>query len=98
MPETIERNALGELAHEVDLLRSGTHETHVPLEDVPQLRDLVESRHTEKGSTANETWIAVRGELGSVPFRVDMHGSELEHDERRAAVTRPLLREDRRSG
>ncbi|MCY1234048.1 hypothetical protein D9M72_466160 [compost metagenome] len=65
------------------LLRSGSNETHLADQDVPQLWNLVEPVFADDAAHTGDTRIAPRGELCRGAF-IDAHAAELEHDKRLA--------------
>ena len=75
----VKRNVLGERIDKRDLLGSGSHQTQLPSQDIPQLRDLIYTVLPQKLSTAIDTPIAVGRELGSVLFGANHHRAQF-HD------------------
>ena len=93
----VQGDLLLELPHIVGHLRPGTHQAHVPLEDVEELGQLVDGQLPQDGAKPGLAVVHVPAPAG-VLVRVDPHGAELVHFEELFVPAHPLLPEDHRPG
>src|SRR5437870_3896444 len=94
-----ERHGSLDLGDELRTLGPRAHDRHVPAQDVPELRQLVDPRPAHEAPRSRHAWIVRRSpDRGTGLFRVVTHRPELEHHERSAAFAQPWLAEDDRSG
>ena len=76
-------------------LRPGSHQAHIPLEDIEQLGQLVNGTLLEQGAEFGLTGVGVPAPSG-VLLCVDPHGAEFIHLEGLVVAAHPLLLEDHR--
>ena len=76
-------------------LRPRTDKAHVALEDVPDLRQLIQPRPAQKRTKARTAPIIRVRPARSVPLGVLAHGAKLIHSKRLAVLAQALLPKDR---
>ena len=76
---------------ELGALRPRADEAHFPLEHIPQLRDLINTKLAHQAPDTSDSGILKAGELCTSRLGVDHHGSELEHVEGTTVLTGPDL-------
>src|SRR5579863_3156003 len=80
--------------HEFGTLRPWSHEIHVTLKDVPELRNLVQSGTPQKTSKRRNSRIILARPCGSCfGFRSNSHGAEFTAVKNLASEADPLLPE-----
>src|SRR5687768_13272928 len=90
---SVEGDLVRQLLHEGGPLRSRSDETHVPAQDIPQLRDLIQARLAHEAPNGRNPRIVVAG----TPYRtrprfgISTHGSELVNREAGAVQPHALL-------
>src|SRR4029077_18875353 len=84
VPTPIERDLTLKCFHELRPLGSGPDKAHVPGEDVPELRQFVETAPAEPAAYSCHPGVASRRPHRSVPLGVDGHRAELLEDEDKA--------------
>src|SRR5262245_21818149 len=78
VPLAVERNLLAQLLDELGPLRPGADEAHVARDDVPQLRQLVETRASDEAPDPRHARIVLLGPYGtSAGFGVLAHRPKL---------------------
>jgi hypothetical protein len=86
--------------------RTRAHDTHVPSDDVPQLRELVQAQRAQRSSDSRQAGVVLH--LEERPCEVDHcavqdalvidhHRPELIHREDAATLRHPILTEEHRS-
>ncbi|MNH09143.1 hypothetical protein D3C79_685870 [compost metagenome] len=66
-----------ELVDKGTLFRPRPNQAHVPLEDIEELRQLIDAQLADHLAHAGDTHVTVLGELSSSLFRVLAHAAEL---------------------
>ena len=66
-------DALLEFLAERGALGSGPDEGHIPLDDVPELRDLVQARLAHHPAKRRDAGVVALRPLGAATLRVDVH-------------------------
>lgn len=87
-------DALLELLAERGALGPGPDEGHIPLDDVPELRDLVQARLAHELAERRDAGVVALRPLRAAALRVDVHGAELVDPEGLPALADALLRVD----
>ena len=86
------RDLLGVLLHVLPALRAGADDAHVALEDVDQLRQLVNAGGADDLADSGDAGVVLAGGAGApVLLRIHDHGAELDHHEAPAADGAALL-------
>ena len=76
-------------------LRSGSHKTHVPDKDVPDLRELIQGRLAQQPTNSGDPWIVTAG-LHLHLRRIFPHRAELQGPKQPPVPANPLLAEEDR--
>src|SRR6185369_7677033 len=87
----VKRNLLGQLGHEMWTLRTWANETHLALQDVPELRDLVHAYLANDASDARRARVTLAGPNWSILFGVDSHRAKLCQHKRAAVLSYSVL-------
>src|SRR5215203_2576752 len=69
----VERNLLGQLRHEVRAFRAWSNETHLALENVPELRNLIHSNLPYDATNTCRAGIAFASPNWSILFGINSH-------------------------
>src|SRR5215204_1073021 len=77
MPLFVERNLLGQLGNEMRTFRPRAHEAHLTLEDVPELRNLVDANLTNDATDARRARIALARPHRTTLLGVNSHRAKL---------------------
>lgn len=73
------------LLYKLDLFGTGTDDAHVALQNIPQLRQLVQAEAAQDTAHGSDTIIIVAGKLGAISLCVNPHGAKF-HDAKRASA------------
>src|SRR5579872_551325 len=93
------RDFLLQHADEFRALRTWTYQTHLALQHVPQLRNLVHARKPEEFTHACDSWIVIEGPGGSgIRLRVRPHRSKFVTTENSAVAPNSFLTIQNRPG
>src|SRR5204863_715630 len=82
---------LSELRDEVGTLRPGPNKVHVPAEDVPELRNLVDANLANDATHTRHAIIAIARPNGSVLLSVNAHRAKLHHRKSASVFADALL-------
>ncbi len=96
MPVAVEGDGVDEAIDEILLLGAGPHQAEVPLENVPQLGNLVDAEAAQHPAHPGQTLVVGGGEAGTVLLGPVDHRPELVEREQLAVVADSLLFEDHR--
>src|SRR5262249_47346276 len=81
---------------EVRLLRARTYQAHLPMQDVEELRQLIQAVTANKGADASNTAIAIGGPARTPLLPILAHGAKFQNLELRAVQASSFLLEQHR--
>src|SRR5690606_33626459 len=88
----IARDGLLEFLHPDGTLRPRPHQTHMPKQDVDQLRDLVPVGMAHDTANTRHTRVIFLRPAGAMRLSIFTHGAEFDHRERTTVEAHALLR------
>src|SRR5207237_9032339 len=91
MAQAVVRNLVFEGSYKLGALGPRPHETHFASKNVNQLRQLIDAEFSNPLSCPSYSIIPARSPLRALFLCIVVHGAELQHSERLAAISGALL-------
>ena len=64
------------LLHLAGKCRAGTNDAHITLQDIPQLRQLIEANRTDDPSDRRDPIVVLAGQAGAALLRIHDHAAQ----------------------